>query len=68
MLPQPGLDAGTLYRLLAQYVRTFGDRYECHSPREHQLRPFFQQCCRRYDIPPRIPLYAPQTAQQISLS
>jgi DNA repair photolyase len=53
--------------LREQYVRTFGDRYECPSPREGQLWPFFQQACRRYGIAPRIPLYAPQTAQQLSL-
>jgi DNA repair photolyase len=53
--------------LREQYIRTFGDRYECHSPRERLLWPFFQQCCRRYGIPSRIPLYAPQTAAQLSL-
>jgi DNA repair photolyase len=53
--------------LREQYIRTFGDRYECPSPREGQLWPFFQQCCRRYGIPFSIPLYAPQTAQQLPL-
>lgn len=53
--------------LRQRYERTFGDRYECHSPREKQLWPFFEDACRRHKISPRIPLYTPQTAKQLAM-
>jgi len=53
--------------LRRQYERTFGDRYECESPRARELWPFFEDACRRYGIATRIPLYTPQSAQQLSL-
>ena len=49
------------------YERTFGDRYECESPRARELWPFFEDACRRHGIATRIPLYAPQTVKQLGL-
>ena len=53
--------------LRQKYERTYGDRYECNSPRAHELWAFFEACCERYGIAPRLPLYGPQTAEQLSL-
>jgi DNA repair photolyase len=50
-----------------KYERTFGDRYECESPRARELWPFFEEACRRYGIATRIPLYTPQTVEQLQL-
>jgi DNA repair photolyase len=50
-----------------RYERTFGNRYECPSPRARTLWPLFEEACRRHGIATRIPLYAPQAARQLPL-
>ena len=37
-----------------QYIRTFGDSYECHSPNNHRLMEIFRTECRKHDILHRI--------------
>jgi len=33
-----------------QYIRTFGNSYECHSPDNHRLMEIFRQECRKHKI------------------
>jgi len=37
-----------------QYVRTFGNSYECHSPDNHRLMEIFRDVCRKHKILYRI--------------
>lgn len=53
--------------LREQYERTYGNQYECNSPRSNELWPFFEDCCQRHGIATRLPLYGPQAAKQLSL-
>jgi DNA repair photolyase len=50
-----------------KYERTFGNRYECPSPRANELWAFLKDACRRHGIATHIPLYAPQAAKQLPL-
>jgi len=33
-----------------QYIRTFGNSYECHSPNNHRLMEIFREVCRKHKI------------------
>jgi len=37
-----------------QYIRTFGNAYECHSPNNHRLMEIFREVCRKNKIKHRI--------------
>ena len=37
-----------------QYIRTFGNAYECHSPNNHRLMQIFKEECRKHKILYRI--------------
>ncbi len=53
--------------LRQQYERTFGERYNCASPRAAQLYRLFEVLCQEHGLMPRLPLYSPVTMQQLAL-
>lgn len=53
--------------LREKYVRRFGDNYHCEPNDAAMLRGLFSVLCERYGIATRIPLYASETAEQLSL-
>jgi DNA repair photolyase len=50
-----------------RYVRRFGDSYHCEPNDGAMLRGLFSDLCARYGIAARIPLYASEAAEQLSL-
>jgi len=49
------------------YQRVYGDRYSCHAPYSKKLYAVFAGICILYGIATKMPLYAPQAAEQLSL-
>ena len=50
-----------------QYERTFGNRYECASPKAARLEQVFRELCDRYGIATRIPAYQAERHAQLRL-
>ena len=50
-----------------KYERAFGDRYHCPANNADKLAKGFYELCEQYGIAPRIILYQPQAARQLSL-
>ena len=48
----------------ANYVRQFGGRYECNSPRWRELDDIFQKLIHQYQIPTQMPIFTPQKINQ----
>lgn len=53
--------------LRPRYEATFGDRYECPSPRAAALSRRFEADCRRCGLATRMPVWAGDTAAQLQL-
>jgi len=53
--------------LRQKYERTYGERYSCDSPHASRLYKLCEELCARLALSTRIPGYAPQAAQQLSL-
>jgi len=53
--------------LREKYELVFGDRYNCDAPYSKKLYAVFGGICATYGIPTKMPLYAPQAAEQLSL-
>jgi DNA repair photolyase len=53
--------------LRTRYERTFGDRYECTSPKAARLEQVFRELCDRYGIATRIPAYQAKRHTQLRL-
>lgn len=53
--------------LREKYQRVYGDRYECNSPYAKKLYAVCEAQCNLRGIALQMPLYIPQTAQQLSL-
>jgi DNA repair photolyase len=53
--------------LRERYERVYGNRYSCDAPKAKQLYARFDDLCKRCGVAPRLPLYEPQAAQQLSL-
>ena len=53
--------------LRAKYERVYGERYSCDVPYTKRLSAQFGTICERYGVATKLPLYAPQAAQQLSL-
>ena len=49
------------------YERAYGERYGCNAPRSAQLYATFEKLCAAHGLATRMPLYAPQTVEQLSL-
>ncbi len=50
-----------------KYERAYGDRYSCDVPDASRLYRLVEELCAHYGIATRIPQYAPQAMQQLSL-
>ena len=53
--------------LREKYERVYGERYEANSPYSKKLYAIFGTLCLQHGVATRLPLYAPQTVQQLSL-
>ena len=53
--------------LRARYEHTYGEQYGCDAPRAKQLYTHFEELCAAHGLATRMPLYAPQTVEQLSL-
>ena len=49
------------------YERVYGERYSCEVPHAKKLYALCQALCEQHGIATQLPLYMPQTAQQLSL-
>jgi DNA repair photolyase len=49
-----------------KYESTFGDRYECNAPNAKHLYAVVNRLCEQHGIKTQLPLYTPQTAEQLS--
>ncbi len=47
-----------------RYERAFGDRYACFSPQAARLDAVYREQCERLGLATRMPVYAPEPAQQ----
>jgi DNA repair photolyase len=52
--------------LRERYERTYGERYSCAVPHAERLYKLCADLCERHGIATELPLYTPQTAQQLS--
>ena len=53
--------------LRAKYERVFGERYNCDVPYAKKLYAVFGDLCECYGVATKLPLYAPQAVEQLSL-
>jgi hypothetical protein len=53
--------------LRQKYERTYGERYSCEAPNARALYRFVEKQCAQHGLALRMPRYAPQTVQQLSL-
>ncbi len=53
--------------LRARYERTYGDCYSCQVPNAAALYEYLGTLCAQHNIATRLPLYAPQTLQQLTM-
>ena len=53
--------------LRAKYERVYGERYSCEVPYTKKLHALFGTICEHNGVATKLPLYAPQAAQQLSL-
>ena len=50
-----------------KYQRAYGDSFGCDVPNANKLYQLCSQLCERYGIKTKLPLYAPQVVEQLSL-
>lgn len=53
--------------LREKYQRVYGDRYSCHAPYSKKLYAIFGTLCMQHGVATKLPQYAPQAAEQLSL-
>ncbi len=53
--------------LRARYERTYGERYQCNSPKADRLYRCLEALCEEREMLTKIPHYEPQTAEQLRL-
>jgi DNA repair photolyase len=51
----------------ARYERIYGERYACEVPNAAKLYAHLDELCAQYNLATRLPLYAPQTVQQLTM-
>ena len=50
-----------------KYVKLYGDHYSCDVPAANKLYKLCSELCERHGIKTKLPLYKPQTVEQLSL-
>ncbi len=53
--------------LRARYEHTYGDHYSCQVPNAAALYAHLDTLCAQHNIATRLPLYAPQTVEQLTM-
>ncbi len=50
-----------------KYRQRYGERYECPDPDAKRLEKLFRRLCEQYELPTRMPVYAPDPTSQPTL-